>query len=113
MAAKKTKKQLADEAWLRNQQLEMSEVQVEQQRTVPFYETVPTTCPACGKSMTVRSGWALIFGDLLQCGGCAHTVEVPRPEFEKLAQAIHDAHPHRDGYKPPPKNVGPKVRGAG
>lgn len=108
----KTKRELADEAWLRNQQLEMSDVNTVQEPTVAHCDTVPTVCPACGKTMTIRSGWALIFGDFLQCGGCAHKISVPRAEFEKLARAIHEKHPYADGYKPPPAR-GPRTRGAG
>ena len=83
------------------------------ERLLPHHAVVPAECPACKKRMTPKSGWTLMFGDILQCGGCGLSIEVPRAEYEKLAQAIHDAHPHGDGYVPPPKLKGPKVRGAG
>lgn len=111
---KLTKKQLADEAYLRNQQLEIPNTEpVPQERFIPYFDAVPTNCPECTKMMTVRSGWTLMFGDILQCGGCGHSIQVPRAEYERLGKAIHDAHPHGDGYVPPPKLKGPRQRGAG
>lgn len=112
---RKTKKQLEDEAWLRNQQLQapLDLPEQPQDRSLPYHATVPGNCPKCSKLMTVFSGWTLMFGDILQCGGCGASIEVPRSEYERLAKKIHDAHPHGDGYKPPPKGKGPKVRGAG
>lgn len=115
MPARKSKQQLADDAWHRNQELTLGLDAPEPQpaKNVLACDRVPETCPACAKTMTVRSGWALVFGDLLQCGGCGITIEVPRRDWERFSEALH-AHlvKMRELGQPLPKHSR-RERGAG
>jgi hypothetical protein len=107
---KKSKRQAADEAWLKNQQLALVE-EPKQERRVPKWDLVPVTCPSCCKPMTFASGWAIVFGDLLQCGNCAHTIEVPRAEFERFGRELHTHFARMNHVEK--RDTGPRVRGAG
>lgn len=87
----KSKRQLADEAYRRvMDQVAMPLDEPQQVSTVQRHEAVPETCPGCAKRMTLASGWALVFGDLLQCGGCGLRIEVPRTAYERFAIALHE-----------------------
>ena len=108
--SKPTKRELADAAWLKNQQMEMPREEA-QVRKVPWFPEVPETCPSCERRQTYQSGWNTQFGDLLVCGKCGHTIEVPREEHERFLKGLHD---HFESLKKPiAKDHGPKVRGAG
>ena len=112
MAKKLTKREEADAAWHRVNQIEIPVGADVQQRLVDYHETAPDTCPKCSKAMTPRSGWTTQFGDFLQCGGCGHTISVPREEFERVGRAIHDYHAKLAAL-PEKRDTGPRVRGAG
>lgn len=111
--AKKSKRALADEAWRRAQQLEIPHTEpVPQERTVEQYDLVPTECPACHQRMSLAHGWALVFGDLLQCGFCSHVIGVPRVAYEEYGARLH-AHFAGLSWQKPKSKRGPRARGAG
>ncbi|HTJ62137.1 MAG TPA: hypothetical protein VL333_13180 [Candidatus Saccharimonadales bacterium] len=108
---KLSKRELADAAWLKNQQLEMPR-EAPQERTVLRCGTVPESCPSCGRRQTYQSGWNAQFGDLLECGNCAYVIEVPREEHERFLKGVHDHFAALSASKK--ENAkGPRVRGAG
>lgn len=112
MASKKTsKREQADAAWHRTQQMELPP-EAPQERRLERYEEAPTVCPGCTKGMSPRSGWTPVFGDILQCGGCGNSIQVPRAEWERVGAAIHEYHA-RLAALPEKRDTGPRVRGAG
>jgi predicted RNA-binding Zn-ribbon protein involved in translation (DUF1610 family) len=93
----KSRKQLADEAYLRNaakiEQEELGLVELSQVNEIPKSPIVPKTCPGCGLAKGVRvAGWTLMHGDIVQCGNCGYRLEVPRDEFVKYGKALHEAY---------------------
>lgn len=111
----KTRQQLADEAYLRNQELTLGLDNPEPRpaRNVLACPVVPLDCPTCLKAMSLRSGWTMVFGDMLQCGGCGLTIEVPRPEWERFSESLHAYHVRmRELGQPLPKKAH-RERGAG
>ena len=60
-----------------------------QTATLPHHDRAPLACPSCDKLMGGGSGWTLVFGDILQCGGCGYRCTVPRAEYEAIGAAIH------------------------
>lgn len=109
---KQSKRALADEAWLRNQQLEMSNMDAEQQRNVPHFAQVPETCTSCGRENRARMGWSLAFGDFLDCGNCGARISVEREAYTDYAQRLHQHHA-RLSWDRPKSSRGPRERGAG
>lgn len=109
--SKPTKRELADAAWLKNQQIELPR-EAPQERMVPRFETVPESCPSCGRRQTYQSGWNAQFGDLLECGACGYRCEVPREEHERFLKGVHDHFAALNASRK--ENLkGPRVRGAG
>jgi hypothetical protein len=110
-----TRKQLADAAYARNQQVFEQRVlpMDEPKRTedLPRLSMIPRECPGCRQERKVRvGGWTLIVGDIVQCGNCGYRAEVPRASWERYGQELHEA------YKvpvEPKKRNGPRTRGAG
>lgn len=94
MAAKKTQRQLADEAYLRSQQLDIEGQLAEAPGVVepPQVANIPTTCPSCHRAMTLGSGWTILRSvpNALQCGGCAHTIRVLEPEFSRFDAQVRE-----------------------
>lgn len=91
----KTKRQLADEAYLRSlgQTMEMFD---DVAAPVPVEKTAPDVCGGCGMDTrpvphipggrwnAMRSGLSDERGNL-QCSACAHIVSVPRAEWDRIA----------------------------
>lgn len=92
MAAKKTQRQLADEAYLRSQQLDISG-ELEPAPGViepPVIASIPTTCPSCERPMTLASGWTVLRSvpNALQCGGCAQVIRVLEPGYSQFVAQV-------------------------
>lgn len=112
MPKKLTKREAADAAWHKSQQPELL-AEAPQERVVAWFETVPEGCPKCQRRMTFAHGWTLQFGDLLQCGGCGFTCQVPREAHVTYATALHEHFQKVSFDKPKAATTGPKQRGAG
>lgn len=113
MARRKTKQQLADEAWLRAQEeLQLVPPPTRPTNYLKVTGPVPVVCPACGKADDRRQGfaWSMCFGDLLQCHNCAQLIEVSRAEFEAYGRRLHDFYAKLNA--PAPKKER-RARGAG
>lgn len=108
----KAQQEAADAAYLRQLQEEMPLDVQPATPAYPFHERVPTECPGCHKAMTCASGWALVFGDVLQCGACGHAIEVPRAEYERFGKLLHE-HFAKQSWDRPAPTRGPRTRGAG
>lgn len=108
---RKSKAQQAreDEAYLRSMQTDLPLPPEPSERRGLYLATVPEKCPTCNKDMTFASGWALVFGDMLQCGGCSQLITVPRTAYEKYAKGLHD---HFDRLKSRPVARPKRERGA-
>jgi hypothetical protein len=117
--AKSRKQQLADEAYLRNQQaFEQTTLPIDgpaRTEDLPRLDKIPTTCPGCGQERKVRvGGWTLVVGDIVQCGACGYRAEVPRESWERYGKALHDAYAIGAVTGPPRRgSTGPRTRGAG
>lgn len=108
----KAQQEREDEAYRRTMQPELP-MEEGQRRpaSVKTFDRVPDHCPKCDKRMSFASGWALVFGDLLQCGNCSYLIEVPRSEYEAYARGLHQ---YFERMKSPPKpHRSPRSRGAG
>jgi hypothetical protein len=74
------------------------------------------TCPKCGKADTLGTMIRLSghTGYWLQCGQCAHVVEVTATEYGRVAARRREQHGHTDTFKSPviPEKQG-RTRGAG
>lgn len=110
MASKKTRRQLADEAYLRNEQLVLDVAHEPQQHVVQHFDRLPAECPGCQRVQKHERGWVLVFGDLLQCGGCSTTISVPREEYERYGRALHEYYARKNAQKK--ADHGPRIRGA-
>lgn len=121
---KKSQRQLADEAWLRAQQIDLAgqlESTGEKEEGQPV-EGIPVECPGCHREMTVHHGWTILseagtswqHGHLI-CGFCGHEVLVTIEARDRLRAAMHEEFKRRaERLAPLPKNKnGPRVRGAG
>jgi len=108
MAQRKTKRQLADEAWHRAQ--EKLALVEEPQRPANYLRlaAVPASCPQCGNAKKWQ--WSTMFGDLLQCNSCAQLIEVPRAAFIGYLEALHAYYAMLNA--PKPKATGKRTRGA-
>lgn len=122
---RKTKRQLADEAWLRAQQIDLAgqlESTGEKEEIGNPVDGIPEECPNCKRAMTVKSGWTILseagtpwqHGHLC-CGFCGHEVLVTIAARDALRQAMHIEFKRRAAALAPlPKNTrGPRSRGAG
>lgn len=87
---KSKRQQAADAAWERTNQLAMEmPALAPEPPALPLYHRVPAACPECQRPMSVQHGWALVFGDILQCGFCAHRIQVPRNVWAHYSTQLH------------------------
>lgn len=129
----KSKRQLADEAWLRSEAQRAEAVpegtlvgQIDlvsgtvagAGKEEEAFTSAPANCPSCQKRMTVQHGWAVSsHGPYLQCGFCGHMLPVtPEAHEETRKQIAHHFEQFRlariEADKAKTKR-GPRVRGAG
>ena len=130
----KSKRQLADEAWLRVNtpdnngalpgQLDI-EGQLQQQddermralgAQAPVLTSIPYRCPSCDREQTLMHGWAYSRqGDppTIQCPRCGARYAVPEEERDKYRAAVKNAYALLPKSPPPAKKKAKKARGAG
>lgn len=122
MPPKKTRRQLADEAYLRSQQLDITGAlePTPDVKEFPLTEQVPATCPECSRTMTMASGWTILRAghQALQCGFCGWCIviadaavfnafaETARQLADARARSLEDRHKKRTPS-------GKRTRGAG
>jgi transcription elongation factor Elf1 len=91
--AKKTKRELADEAWQRNfGQIDILDGSIEgvESAPPPTISGIPELCPSCGRQQTFAAGWSAIYTtksptvpmdakpmQAIQCGACGSVFSVP------------------------------------
>ncbi len=118
--ARRTKQQMADEAWERTQQCDLEE-QIATEGGVSrgpeplSVATVPRDCPHCERVLTLQHGWTISrIDDRLLCNYCGGAVIVPEGEVAILRRKHLDLRAELDARnaKLPPKRV-KKTRGAG
>ena len=139
----KSKKKLADEAALRNEELLSGRVPVPEgvlpgqmnllddsvagvsdERTVVrsldshvAWPLIPDTCTKCSKSMSIESGWTPLKPEeerKIQCGACGEIIVVPRGAYDTLAMALRARFSRSDVQKfKVGSDRGKKTRGAG
>lgn len=133
----KSKRQLADEAYLRITrdptpvgtlpgQIDLLSGAVAAAPVLPSpvaVPLIPAACPACGAAMTERSGWTAClheeerFGEpidpvFIQCGKCGGRLQVPLGPWLSLRAALRATFGRSD--RPPPKvERVRRTRGAG
>lgn len=119
MAKGRTRRQIADEAYLRAQQIDI-EGEIERVETPTVNAAiesaeVPKVCPGCSRAQTLAWGWTIGKDGVLQCGGCACRVTVPAKALAELRKQMAQLLAARTANLEPPKKKsrGPKTRGAG
>lgn len=91
MTKRRTKQDLADEAWLRAQQIDFSGALENEAPASPVVASsgIPQACPHCQKAMTFAHGWTAS-SDRLQCGTCGGFVEVPEIALVRFRKELKD-----------------------
>lgn len=127
MAARKTQRQLADEAFLRNEQIRLGEVPPEPAKPLelPKLDSVPTECPECHRPWRDDAGVVPIirkdagqqsaFLESVQCGGCGNLFLVDPADHARIhAARIEYTERQRAMRAPLPKKQSQRrTRGAG
>lgn len=126
MAARKTRRQLADEAFLRNEQIRLGESPPEPVKPLelPKLDSVPTACPECKHQWRDDAGVVPIirkdaeqsvFLESVQCGGCGNLFLVDPADHARIhAARIEYTERQRAMRAPlPKKSSGRRIRGAG
>lgn len=109
----KSKRQLADEAWLRLNtpdehgalpgQLPLGDPP-KVAASEPVFDAAPTKCPSCDRRMTLDHGWTpLSAGPFIQCGFCGETLRVGEGTHESLRYAIRERYLQLNAPKPKAK----------
>lgn len=117
MAPRKTQRQLADAAWIKAQQIDLTnQVEASPVAEPPFVEGMPGRCPDCDCRWTVQAGVTPSLSLLtVQCGNCGNHFSVTEDEHQRLRVAIREhfaARAAANAPLPKPKR-GKRVRGAG
>ncbi len=122
----KTQRQLADEAFLRNEQLRLGNAPTEQPsvRELPKLDNIPAGCPECRCIWNIEMGVTpivrpdqqqTVFLEQIECGQCGHRFLVDSDVHEKLRRdrLAHQARLTAARAPLPKKTSGRRTRGAG
>ena len=135
MPKKKTRRQLADEAFERTEAARVAgvfETNIPGQLNIdgstfganpadlpPKIEHVPDHCPECGRIQTYAAGWSVVVFPTglarLECGNCGHPVIVDYAVADRLRRALRAYFDERAKALARPKRdpSTKRVRGAG
>lgn len=102
MAARKTRRQLADEAFLRNEQILIDDSPPAPPKEYPALDGIPSGCPECRKVWNALAGLNPLhrkddrqstFLEQAQCSGCGHIFLISPDDHAKIVQvrAAHEA----------------------
>lgn len=124
MAAKKTRRQLADEAFLRNEQILLGNAPNESAapKELPVLDSVPSACPECRSQWRDDAGVVPIirpdaeqqtaFLETIQCGGCGNRFLVDPADHEKIRVARVEYTERQRAMRAPLPKKERRVRGA-
>lgn len=121
--AKKTQRQIRDDAYLASQQIDLVTQAIPSINTFtpPRVGGVPDKCPACLAQMKLASGWTALSATtaghgVLQCGFCGHSISVTTQAFEEFraaTKALADERAARIQERKAKPRTERRTRGAG